>query len=523
MGPEDTSQRQSHGYVLDVPYTWSFFHYQSPILLSYVAWLNGRSAPDPRASFTHVDLGCGNGVTTNLLAAAYPHARFYGIDFNADHIVNAQKIADDANLDNATFIEASFDELDRFDLPQFDYITTHGVYSWVSAEVRAQVDAVIDKMLKPGGLVYLCYNTLPGAASLVPLWKMMQFYSRGADGDIQTRASAAVDAINEMRNAKGRFFRENPTVESFFDRMMARDPRYLVHEFSNANYEPLYFTDVAQNFGAMDLDFAGTAKIYRNNPRNYLSSKHRALLETAQTREEWESRASFLRNESFRLDVFQRRASSSVDQVQPIRGLQDMYVGEVRKVSDQAGDIEAGRRNIDPNDEVIRALIEIAGPGQFTIGELQEHPELKRFGFDVVYKTVHDLIAAEFFQPLLSPYATEVTFPDTIYRMPDAVNMTMARRILVSEGKIYFSSPISGSAMRLNFTNGLLACLTHENRLADVPHLFAKALSKTGEENGYRFVSRKDAQSSVWREKKIDAFMRRYLPRLIRLNILSPA
>ncbi len=55
-------------YVQDVPYTWSFFRYQSPLLMNYAAALNGFAAPALDRGFSYCDLGCGNGVTVNLLA-----------------------------------------------------------------------------------------------------------------------------------------------------------------------------------------------------------------------------------------------------------------------------------------------------------------------------------------------------------------------------------------------------------------------------------------------------------------------
>lgn len=82
-----------NAYVTDVPYTWSFFNYQSPELLSFVARLNGYNAPRMDTAFTYLDLGCGNGVTANLLADAMPSSQFYGCDFNAEHIENAENFA----------------------------------------------------------------------------------------------------------------------------------------------------------------------------------------------------------------------------------------------------------------------------------------------------------------------------------------------------------------------------------------------------------------------------------------------
>lgn len=520
MCAKDNTDRQSHGYVLEVPYTWSYFHYQSPVLLSYVAWLNGRAAPDPRGAFTHVDLGCGNGVTSNLLAAAYPQAQFYGIDFNADHIRNAQRIADRAELKNVTFIDASFDEMTQYDLPKFDYITLHGVYSWVSADVRAQVDAVIDAMLKPGGLVYLCYNALPGAAALMPVWKMMQVYAQGIDADVQTRAIHAIDAIRGMRETNARFFSENPTADKYFAKMLKRDPRYLVHEFSNTNYEPQYFSDVAQTFDAMGIEFAGSAKVYRNTAKNFVSSRFKDHLDDAGSRSDWETRASFLRNESFRWDVFQRSADASSALAGP-EVLDSLYLGAVRNGATRRTSIDVGRRTLDTSKGAVSAVQSIAATGTATIGALKSHPDLASFGQDAVDQAIADLIASGHYQPLLAPYAPDTVKTDGVYQMASSVNLALAEDVLTSDGKTYFTSPINGSAVRMSFAMGLLACLLHQNRPMDLPDLFAEKLIEIGETTAYRHVSKPETMSQEWRDAQVESFLSNYLPRLLRLNVLN--
>ena len=47
-------------------------------------------------------------------------------------------------------------------LPMFDYVTLHGVYSWVGTTVRADIVRFLRRYLKPGGAVYLSYNAMPG-------------------------------------------------------------------------------------------------------------------------------------------------------------------------------------------------------------------------------------------------------------------------------------------------------------------------------------------------------------------------
>ena len=79
-------------YVTDVPYLRSFVRDLSPLTLRLVAALNGFPTP-PRDDFDYCELGSAHGDTTATLAAAYPHARFLGVDINPQHIASAHHLA----------------------------------------------------------------------------------------------------------------------------------------------------------------------------------------------------------------------------------------------------------------------------------------------------------------------------------------------------------------------------------------------------------------------------------------------
>ena len=72
-------------------------------------------------------------------AAAHPQGQFYGVDFNPGHIAWAKRVAADAKLDNVNFLELSFADLLSSSIPNADFISLHGVWSWVSQENRVAI------------------------------------------------------------------------------------------------------------------------------------------------------------------------------------------------------------------------------------------------------------------------------------------------------------------------------------------------------------------------------------------------
>ena len=67
------------------------------------------------------------------------------------------------------FDEAFADFCKRGDLPEFDYIGLHGIWSWISDGNRAVIVDFIRRKLKVGGVLYISYNTQPGWAAMTPM------------------------------------------------------------------------------------------------------------------------------------------------------------------------------------------------------------------------------------------------------------------------------------------------------------------------------------------------------------------
>src|SRR4029077_18020410 len=126
------------GYITDKAYVHDFCRVQTPPMLALAALTGGMQAPGAAGEpLAYCDLGCGQGYTANLIAAANPAAQVLGVDFNPSHVANARAVADAASLSNVEFREASFEELlADVQLPECDVMCMHGVYSWVSAENR---------------------------------------------------------------------------------------------------------------------------------------------------------------------------------------------------------------------------------------------------------------------------------------------------------------------------------------------------------------------------------------------------
>ena len=190
------------GYVADLPYLRDFKPMLAPAWLDHVALVCGVEPP-ARDSFAWCDLGCGQGVTAVILAATHPHGTFDGIDAMPMHIEHARRLAAEAGIGSARFHLADFAAAADLALPAFDYIVAHGVYSWVDEPSRAALRGFVDRHLKPGGLVYVSYNAMPGWARDLPFQRLARELAGTFAGDSAARFAAAAAIARSLADVRG--------------------------------------------------------------------------------------------------------------------------------------------------------------------------------------------------------------------------------------------------------------------------------------------------------------------------------
>jgi SAM-dependent methyltransferase len=292
------------GYITDVEYTATFNPHQAPAWLSYVAAINGYAAPRPDQPFTWCELGCGKGLTALLLAAMHPHAEFHACDLNPAHVAYATRLQEAGSVANLQLHDASIAQMAERDLPRFDYITLHGVYSWVPEPVRQEIVAFARARLKPGGLLMMTYNAMPGWAHAQPIRQMMQAYAAAAPGNSLDKARAAFGYVNFLAEQGAEYFRRLPAAAEHLKDMARRDIRYIAHEYLTPHGDPFYFAQVEARMRAAGLSFAGSMSPADNYPELMAPAQFHAMLESAPSRAVLEMHRDFIANTSFRADLY---------------------------------------------------------------------------------------------------------------------------------------------------------------------------------------------------------------------------
>jgi SAM-dependent methyltransferase len=298
--------------TLEIPYPSNFYSYQTPASLDYVAAINGVAPPAVSGTpFTYLDLGCGDGFTIVLLAAAYPQCRFIGVDINPEHVAIGTALAQAGGLDNVRLIEGGFEDWRDLELPECDYVAMHGVYAWISEAAREAVFDLLRARLKPGGLLYVSYNAYPGWGAVAPLRQFLLDYASRLTGDKLANVAETIRHLQMLRDKGAAYFKENPSAGAMLDDLAGKDIRYVAHEIFVPHWSPQSFSMVTKRMREADLAFVGSASLAQNYPRPSVKAEFLPLLLKEKDRERAELYRDYTNNTFFRRDVFGRMPSDT--------------------------------------------------------------------------------------------------------------------------------------------------------------------------------------------------------------------
>ena len=299
------------GYVDEIAYTFGYCDELNPLRLGLPLLQTGFASPTVQ---TACELGFGHGVSVNIHAAGSP-SRWYGTDFNEAHANFARRLADSAESQAQLFGETFSEFCRRDDLPDFDFICAHGIWSWVSEENRALIVEFIRRKLKVGGVLYLSYNTQPGWTPMLPVRELMHQHfqintvSEPGDGTVaegrtQQRIEAAVDFARAVFATQPGYALVNPLLAERVDALAAEDTNYLAHEYFNRDWHPMTFSQVASSLVAAGLTYGGSADYRDHVDEINLNPAQRALLADIADTGLRETARDFCVNRSLRRDYW---------------------------------------------------------------------------------------------------------------------------------------------------------------------------------------------------------------------------
>lgn len=518
-GNEMTERNPSSAYVSEVDYPAGYYANQAPVQLAYVCALNGIRAPDPAGPYRYCELGAGVGKTLAVLAASNPDSEFVGIDINPVHVAAAQAMADAGVVTNARFLAADVAGPEVEALPEFDFITMHGLYGWVSDAVRQAIRRFVEAKLRPGGLVYVTYNTLPGWGAAGQMRRYFQDRSRQLDGEVTTKVVRILDELEGLRRQGAPFFQANPTAAEVLERMRGADPRYVTHEFLGPDWQALPFADVQTEMAEIGLAYAADAQIAENLLELVLSDALAEHVRRQDGRLSREMTKDFLCNRFFRSDVYVRPSGTETG-VGTEADLSGLLFGLEKSPRELSGTIELPDRKVTPGGDLAGRLKDVLATGPIAATDVLAHPDLSTAKPEAVLEMLKLLSAGRQLLPFARRADTGIMPPPERIRCRPPLNRALLDAVEQPGKSVVLASPIVGAGISIA---PLEACLLLALETGDPVSEAADQLGRRGlrlNEGGRVVTDASAAREAI--AQILPSFVSGKLPILIALGIAEP-
>ena len=476
--------------------------------------------PPTAAGFRYLELGCGLGRSLTTLAAANPQGEFVGVDVNPEHVAAAEREAASGGLANVRLVAADFATLPD-DLGEFDFITLHGVLSWVSPQVRESILAIARSRLAPGGLLLVSYNAMPGWAHLQPIRGILRQYAALRTGDSVQRIRDALAYLVFIRDRHAKYFEDNPTAASYVDALLKQDVRYLAHEYLNEHWTSVYFAEVATMFASAGLVFTGSLPIHTNFWDLCVRPEFQELFRTTTDRLVTEAHKDFCANTAFRWDIYARAPRLMATVADRIRHVDDLRFRVSRSGVTLPYQTNLGVVTSTISGPLYQSLLDVLGDTSVAMSQILADARLAGAPPDDLARAVDAGVAMGLFEVSSGEVGPPAVVATGTVRLPLAFNRAILASDSLSGRPLALASPLTGTAQTLGDLDAAILHELCERGRADLAVRVTARLAASGrtlEREGKPVTDQAEQLQAV--DAACTAFLDNTVPALARLGIV---
>jgi hypothetical protein len=449
MGKGKAAMSWTDGYVTELGYVHQYYKELSPLVMELALTYRMQAVREARP-LRYLELGFGQGLSLNIHAAAMNGA-FWGNDFNPSHAAYARELARISGS-GAVILDDSFAELaERPDLPEFDVIALHGIWSWVSDANRRVIVDIARRKLVPGGLLYMSYNAMPGWAAALPVRNLMLLHNELADktaAGLPGRIDGAISFAQKLGELGGLYFNNQIPTKDWVKSLGGGARSYLAHEYFNADWHPMSFADVARYLEDAKLTFAASASYPDLYDPIHVTDAQQAFLADIAHPVLRETARDFLINRRFRWDVWVKgpRTLHPTRQTEALKSTRLVLTCPVADVPLKVNGTQFAA-NLSPQISQI-ALETLAADGfaPKSIGDIAAN--IPGIDFAQVMQTLILLAGTGRVAPVQSDSEAQTAKPKT-----DALNAHFLRGAVDGAqdgGPLYLASPVTGGGVPIS-------------------------------------------------------------------------
>ena len=375
----------NEGYVSELDYTYGVYQELSPNRLRLPFLVSGFRPPKIE---TACELGFGQGVSININAAT-SDVEWWGNDFNPNQALFASNLASSSGA-NIKISDESFELFcARDDLPQFDFIGLHGIWSWISDKNRLIIRDFLDKRLRVGGVVYIGYNVLPGWSAFAPVRNLLTEHRKHvADSSTELNAQIlkTLTFAEDVLSKNPTYGRGSSLIQNRIDKMKKQSPSYLAHEYFNKDWRPMFFSEISEILNSAKLEYACSAHYIDLVDAVNLTEEQRGFLKNIKSVNFRETVRNFLTNNQFRRDYWVK-GKNTLTPLQQIEQINDTEVLLTHNIKDFEYKVNGLLGEGSLNKEVYEPILShLANYEPCKVGEL--HASLPNLGFNQLVQAI---------------------------------------------------------------------------------------------------------------------------------------
>ena len=499
------------GYVADIAYTFGYYTELNAQRIKLAFAHNALVFPEVGAA---CELGFGQGMSANLHAAASV-TQWSGTDFSPAQAAFAQEIATAAGS-GAKLLDQSFaDFAQRTDLPDFDFICLHGIWSWISDENRRVIVDFIHRKLKVGGVLYISYNTQPGWAAFAPMRHLLAQHAKvmGSDGQgILKQVDGALGFAEKLMATNPTYAKANALVADRLKTIAGQNRQYLAHEFFNQIWQPIHFFEMQEWLEPAKMQFACSANYSDLVDALNLTTEQQTFLKEIPDATFRQSVRDFMINQQFRKDYWVKGARK-LSQLEQLEVLRAQRVVLTTQRADVELKFKGSLGEASSNGVVYNPILDaLADHKPKSLGQLEAELKDKNVNLANIRDAVLVLIGGGYLNP-----AQDDAVVAKLKKQTDALNNHLIKKSLGSSEYSYLASPVTGGGIAVNrFQQIFLHALSQGKKQPaewaqtawNVLQVQGQKLVKEGKtmETAEENLAELNAQAQTFAEKKLPVF-----------------
>ncbi|RTL24755.1 MAG: methyltransferase [Rhodocyclaceae bacterium] len=504
------------GYMADINYTHGYYAELHP-LRARLAFLYAGLVPPSLG--THCELGFGQGLSVNIHAAASA-STWHGCDFNPAQASLAQSLAQASGADAHLTDQAFADFCTRSDLPDFDSIGLHGIWSWVSDQNRAVIVDFVRRKLKVGGVLYNSYNTQPGWAAMVPMRDLLSEHAQviGSAGQgVGSRIEEALAFADKLLATNPHFAQANPQIADRLNKIKEHDLHYVAHEYFNRDWLPMSFSRMAQWLSPAKLNFACSA-VYTDHvaPLN-LTADQIALMVSIKDPIFRQTVRDFMVNQAFRKDYWVK-GERKLGQLEREDALRAQKVMLLRKRADVPLRIAGPIGEVGMQAAVFNPILDVLSDhAPKTIGQIEDIIKKQGVLFAQLTEAVMILTGAGSLAAVQDDEQISVAQTHT-----SRLNALLINKARDSDSIHFLASPVTGGGIAMNRIQQLFLLARQKGltQPAEWAHEIWQTLQAQGQKLTHEGKTLESAEENIAvLTKQAREFMEAHLPILQALKI----